>query len=91
MTTLMGPTISKRPKEILTGCTLQGLQTGSPDKEVGTVERIYGVAPEAQVMGFMRVFQIVKTTGSALYVKAIDTVALGTNTDNMSLGSTDWF
>ena len=55
MTTLMVPTISKRPKEILTGCTLQGLQTGNPDKEAGNGEKIYGVAPEAQVM-FMRVF-----------------------------------
>ena len=55
MITLTVPTISKRPKEILTGCTLQGLQQGIPDKEAGNGEKIYGVAPEAQVM-FMRVF-----------------------------------
>ena len=71
------------------GCTLQGLQQGILIKKQGTGEKIYGVAPEAQVM-FMRVFSDrQKTTGSALYVKAIDdAVALGADTINMSLGST---
>ena len=32
-----------------------GIATGNPDKEAGNGEKIYGVAPEAQVM-FMRVF-----------------------------------
>lgn len=39
MTTLMGPTILKRPKEILTGCTLQGLQQGILIKKQETVKR----------------------------------------------------
>ena len=30
-----------------------GIATGNPDKETGNGEKIYGVAPEAQVM-FMR-------------------------------------
>ena len=39
MTTLMGPTISKRPKEILMGCTLQGLQQGILIKKQETEKR----------------------------------------------------
>ena len=40
-----------------------GIATGNPDKEAGNGEKIYGVAPEAQVM-FMRVFSDrQKTTG----------------------------
>ena len=71
------------------GMHVTGIATGNPDKEAGNGEKIYGVAPEAQVM-FMRVFSDrQKTTGSALYVKAIDdAVALGADTINMSLGST---
>ena len=70
------------------GMHVTGIATGNPDKEAGNGEKIYGVAPEAQVM-FMRVFSDrQKTTGSALYVKAIDdAVALGADTINMSLGS----
>ena len=71
------------------GMHVTGIATGNPDKVAGNGEKIYGVAPEAQVM-FMRVFSDrQKTTGSALYVKAIDdAVALGADTINMSLGST---
>ncbi len=71
------------------GMHVTGIATGNPDKAAGNGEKIYGVAPEAQVM-FMRVFSDrQKTTGSALYVKAIDdAVALGADTINMSLGST---
>ena len=71
------------------GMHVTGIATGNPDKVAGNGEKIYGVAPEAQVM-FMRVFSVrQKTTGSALYVKAIDdAVALGADTINMSLGST---
>ena len=70
------------------GMHVTGIATGNPDKEAGNGEKIYGVAPEAQVM-FMRVFSDrQKTTGSALYVKAIDdAVALGADAINMSLGS----
>ena len=70
MTTLMGPTISKRPKRF-SRMHVTGIATGNPDKEAGNGEKIYGVAPEAQVM-FMRVFsdRQKKTTGSALYVKS---------------------
>lgn len=39
MTTLMVPTISKRPKEILMGCTLQGLQQGILIKQQETEKR----------------------------------------------------
>ena len=68
------------------GMHVTGIATGNPDKEAGNGEKIYGVAPEAQVM-FMRVFSDrQKTTGSALYVKAIDdAVALGADAINMSL------
>lgn len=70
------------------GMHVTGIATGNPDKDAANGEKIYGVAPEAQVM-FMRVFSDrQKTTGSALYVKAIDdAVALGADTINMSLGS----
>lgn len=70
------------------GMHVTGIATGNPDKEAKNGEKIYGVAPEAQVM-FMRVFSDrLKTTGSAIYVKAIDdAVALGADAINMSLGS----
>ena len=70
------------------GMHVTGIATGNPDKVAANGEKIYGVAPEAQVM-FMRVFSDrQRTTGSALYVKAIDdAVALGADAINMSLGS----
>lgn len=70
------------------GMHVTGIAAGNPDKEAPNGEKVYGVAPEAQVM-FMRVFSDrQKTTSSALYVKAIDdAVALGADAINMSLGS----
>ena len=54
------------------GMHVTGIAAGNPDKEAPNGEKVYGVAPEAQVM-FMRVFSDrQKTTSSALYVKAID-------------------
>jgi len=68
------------------GMHVTSIATGNPTKPVAN-QLIYGVAPEAQVM-FMRVFSDIQpTTGSALYVKAIeDAVKLGADSINLSLG-----
>ena len=70
------------------GMHVTGIAAGNPDKEAPNGEKVYGVAPEAQVM-FMRVFSDrQRTTSDAIYIKAIDdAVALGADTINMSLGS----
>ena len=70
------------------GMHVTGIAAGNPTQKAGD-EYIYGVAPEAQVI-FLRVFSdLKKTTGPALYVRAIeDAVKLGADSINLSLGST---
>ena len=70
------------------GMHVTGIVAGNPVNKAPNSEKVYGVAPEAQIM-FMRVFSDRdKTTASALYVKAIDdAVALGADVINMSLGA----
>ena len=70
------------------GMHVTGIVAGNPINKAPNSEKVYGVAPEAQIM-FMRVFSDRnKTTASALYVKAIDdAVALGADVINMSLGA----
>lgn len=70
------------------GMHVTGIAAGNPSKVDSTGERIYGVAPEAQVM-FMRVFvDRSKTTDTPLYARAIeDAVKLGADSINLSLGS----
>ncbi len=70
------------------GMHVTGIVAGNSVNKDPNSEKVYGVAPEAQIM-FMRVFSDRdKTTASALYVKAIDdAVALGADVINMSLGA----
>ena len=70
------------------GMHVTGIVAGNPVNKAPNSEKVYGVAPEAQIM-FMRVFSDRdKTTASAFYVKAIDdAVALGADVINMSLGA----
>lgn len=70
------------------GMVVTGIAAGNPEKESPNGEKVYGVAPEAQVM-LMRVFSNRNSyTDSSLYVKAInDAVALGADVINLSLGS----
>ena len=55
MTTFDGTDNIKEAERDSHGMHVTGIATGNPDKEAGNGEKIYGVAPEAQVM-FMRVF-----------------------------------
>lgn len=70
------------------GMHVTGIVAGNPVNKAPNSEKVYGVAPEAQIM-FMRVFSDRdKTTASALYVKAVDdAVALGADVINISLGA----
>ena len=70
------------------GMHVTGIVAGNSVNKAPNSEKVYGVAPEAQIM-FMRVFSDRdKTTASAFYVKAIDdAVALGADVINMSLGA----
>lgn len=86
----------KESKEESHGMHVSGIAVGNPEeksnfyKENGELisENIIGVAPEAQLM-FMNVFnEKTGTTSSAIYAKAIeDSVKLGADSINMSLGS----
>ena len=49
------------------GMHVTGIATGNPDKVAGNGEKIYGVAPEAQVM-FMRVFSDRQKTTDLLFM-----------------------
>ncbi|MDG3170923.1 S8 family serine peptidase [Streptococcus suis] len=79
-------TVLKEEDKRSHGMHVTSIATGNPTQPVAG-QLMYGVAPEAQVM-FMRVFSDLKaTTGSALYVKAIeDAVKLGADSINLSLG-----
>ncbi len=77
----------KETKEASHGTHVSGIAVGNPKKEDVVGDKIYGVAPEAQLM-FMRVFADGEGTSPVLYVKAIeDAVSLGADTINLSLGS----
>ncbi|NEW62848.1 S8 family serine peptidase [Granulicatella sp. zg-ZJ] len=79
----------KEEKEDSHGMHVTGTAVGNPTKPAPNGDYVAGVAPESQLM-FMRVFSDKrgKGTSSFIYVKAIeDSVKLGADSINMSLGS----
>lgn len=77
----------KEQKEASHGTHVSGIAVGNPSKTDVIGQKVYGVAPEAQLM-FMRVFADSGGTTPVLYVKAIeDAVKLGADVINLSLGS----
>ena len=71
------------------GMHVTGIAAGNPSLEDASGQKIFGVAPEAQVL-FMRVFSDKRDyTDEPLYRRAIeDAIKLGADTINLSLGST---
>lgn len=81
----------KEKKDKSHGMHVVGTAVGNPTKKAPNEEYVRGVAPESQLI-FMRVFsdkQGGTKTSTFLYVKAIeDSVKLGADSINMSLGAT---
>lgn len=78
----------KENDEASHGMHVSGIAVGNPSTDHSSGNKIYGVAPEAQLM-FMRVFsdRLGRGTQEFLYSRAIyDAVKLGADSINLSLG-----